>query len=183
MDLPQICLLVSSLLLLYLLVVDAPQAAALKQPEKKVVDVPVVKPLDPAPIDSAPIDDVQYATISAVNTPLVAPPLTSAPTPVPTPSSTYVYRGCYADGGVRAVGVHDSGYIPHDTCRNLAVAGNHKYFAVQDAKNLQSANPVGQCFLGNAGDDYDKYGVATNCSNVEGRDYGSAWSNAVYEQL
>lgn len=85
------------------------------------------------------------------------------------------YMGCYGDSGNRAMPQY-VGDMTYDQCFQQAKTKNQKYFGLQYAINP----PVAQCFLSNDIGSTTKYGLAGNCRNVNGTQYGMAWSNAVY---
>ena len=85
------------------------------------------------------------------------------------------YLGCYGDQGNRAMSQY-VGDMTYDQCLQQAKSRNQKYFGLQYAVNP----PVAQCFLSNDIGSTTKYGLAGNCQNRNGIQYGMAWSNAVY---
>lgn len=85
------------------------------------------------------------------------------------------YLGCYGDSGNRAMSQY-VGDMTYDQCLQQAKTKNQKYFGLQYAVNP----PVAQCFLSNDIGSTTKYGLAGNCQNRNGIQYGMAWSNAVY---
>jgi hypothetical protein len=85
------------------------------------------------------------------------------------------YLGCYGDSGNRAMSQY-VGDMTYDQCLQQAKSRNQKYFGLQYAVNP----PVAQCFLSNDIGSTTRYGLAGNCQNRSGINYGGAWSNAVY---
>lgn len=85
------------------------------------------------------------------------------------------YLGCYGDSGNRAMSQY-VGDMTYDNCLQQAKSRNQKYFGLQYAVNP----PIAQCFLSNDIGSTTKYGLAGNCQNISGIQYGGAWSNAVY---
>ena len=69
-----------------------------------------------------------------------------------------------------------SGNLTFDQCQQQAISNNKQYFGLQYAVNP----PYAQCFLSNSLSATTQYGVAGNCRNINGTQYGMAWSNAVY---
>lgn len=86
----------------------------------------------------------------------------------PTKLGTYNYKGCWNDGGNRALPeqVNDGNWTIQQ-CKDAAVAKNKDTFALQY---------YGQCFIGDSSkDNYQKYGPAQNCPSN-----GGAWNQQVY---
>ncbi len=89
------------------------------------------------------------------------------------PAAKYSSVGCYRDQANRALapnegdplldGTYQTRQNPIEKCYNVAKAKNHRYFAIQDG---------GWCASGN-GEDYKKYGPATNCTGGEGGTYAN----------
>lgn len=108
-------------------------------------------------------------------------------TPVDKPSAKYL--GCYGDRHLdRALPENIGGsnsFYNKDDCEKHAREKNAKYFALQWYEG--SGNIAdGQCWIGYAGDQYDKHGLADNCTtedmeNYPGYSVGGGLANAVYE--
>lgn len=88
------------------------------------------------------------------------------------------YKGCFRDRGNRA--------MPHSITRKgtfkqiikMAKEKGYKYVGLQYANGFN--NKYAEAWGSNS-DDYDKYGIATNCTTLDtGETSGQGWSNAVY---
>jgi hypothetical protein len=86
------------------------------------------------------------------------------------------YIGCYKDTSNRAMqNTSNNAYLTFEECRKLGQDRKLQYFATQDRKGNK-----GWCAASNSMTEIQKYGVATNCGNVDGNMMGGGWSNAVY---
>lgn len=96
--------------------------------------------------------------------------------PGATPSN---YYGCYGDGPTRAITDYGSGgatSYTYSSCMQEAQNAGYSYFGLQYVQS----NGEGQCFYGNDINQARGYGMASNCTLVNGDTYGGGWSNAVY---
>ena len=88
--------------------------------------------------------------------------------------------GCYRDDAARTMTMFSSPYHAFDVCRADALAGNYRYFALQDGK----ADGTAACFVSNGLAKVQVLGPSTECNrppDSNGRNLGGAWANYVYE--
>lgn len=86
------------------------------------------------------------------------------------------FVGCYADKEKRAMSQWVTGNYTFEQCQQQAKNNNKQYFGLQFPVNP----PYAQCFLSNSLSETTQYGLAKNCQNINGTQYGMSWSNAVY---
>lgn len=86
------------------------------------------------------------------------------------------YIGCYMDTWYRVLPHYVSTSATFEECFEQAKVKNKKYFALQYATQPTK----GHCFLGDDLKAATKLGLARNCENRKGIQYGMGWSNAIY---
>jgi hypothetical protein len=117
-------------------------------------------------------------------------PLSGSAIPIILPSPTEANPiGCFVDkvGTDRAMSDFvfgtDKTYVTFEKCKQGAMDGLWKYFALQDLKVQPDGTYVGQCFVSNDNTKLQQYGRSTNCTPIVGTDKhaGKALSNYVYK--
>ncbi len=154
---------VGVLVVLYLLFKDKVDAAL------KPTNV-VVTPVGPTNVVPNPSGSGSTAVTPAVVT--VTP---AAPQAAP----SYAYKGCYVDDGNRVLPRLIGPQVTIEDCAAQARAAGNKVFGIQYSAGQGMLGRGGECWIGNDSG-YDRLGAATNCENSGGRQFGGAWSNAVY---
>ena len=141
---------------------------------RKVASVPSAPTVSVAPkLSAVPISG---SGLSVATAPAPPPPVVKVPNVI----------GCYADKAARAMPVWVHGenknvYVSFDKCKQDALAGGWKYFALQDGK-LVNGQYVGQCFASNDLTSSQQYGKSGNCNPIVGTDKhaGGQWTNYIY---
>lgn len=117
--------------------------------------------------------------LTGSNTMAIAPTIT----PPPTAANPV---GCFVDKPERAMPDmmfgDDKTYVTFEKCKQGAMDGSWKYFALQNLSTQPDGQHVGQCFASNDLTKLQQYGRATNCTPIIGTDKhaGTIWSNYVY---
>lgn len=106
--------------------------------------------------------------------------VTVDPAKPPVPPS-YSYKGCYVDDdGNRVLPRILGPQVTIEDCAAQARAAGFKVFGIQYSAGQGMLGRGGECWIGNDSS-YNRLGPANNCETSGGRQFGGAWSNAVYE--
>jgi hypothetical protein len=90
----------------------------------------------------------------------------------------YAYMGCYVDKTERDLPIY-GGDMTLDECANKARSLKYNIFGLQFSEGSGFGGKGGQCWYGND-TNYGMHGTSNTCTVLDGRGFGSAYSNAIY---
>ena len=134
---------------------------------------------------SAPAPAPASAVAKLSQVPISGSGLAAAPQPPPVAKVPNLI-GCYVDKEDRAMPVWVHGqnpnvYVSFDKCKQDAIAGGWKYYALQNG-SIVNGQYVGVCFASNDPVASQRYGKSGDCTPIPGTDKhsGNGYTNYIY---